>query len=208
MFDCEHRRTHLIKYGRGQGDIEHVSICLDCGEINVSAVKEGVRFNTRFHLWSSLSLIAASQATRKSNLSPEEKRKRVWKPLDFAHLRLYEVVLSWQAKGGKRGRERYIVAADSPNQTPQSAANQIRKIYAESYDSNPEMSYWHVQGYPLQVLQPLEWTENGITLFNQELISAVRRYLSIDPAEQVEEWQAAMRLIEELVSEQTEEAKV
>jgi hypothetical protein len=195
----------MIQYNRGQDHSELIKICLDCGEIVVSALKEGVRFNIGFHLWSSKSLIAASQAISKSELSPEERRKRIWKPLDFAHLRLYEVILFWCLKSGRGGRERYIVAADSPNQTPNSAANQIRKIYAESYDANPEISYWHVQGYPLQVLQPREWTENGITQFNEELIAAVRRYLTIDPAKQVEEWQEALRSMEELVSEQADE---
>lgn len=84
--------------------------------------------------------------------------KRVWKPIDLAPgFRLYEVVLSWCLKDGKEGRERYVVAADSPNQTPHSAANQIKKIYAEGYDNNPHMRWWDVKGYALNVLQPAEW---------------------------------------------------
>lgn len=84
--------------------------------------------------------------------------KRVWQPLDLApNFRLYEVVLSWCLKGGRQGRERYIVAADSPNQTPNSAANQIKKIYGEGFDNNPEMSYWDAQGFALNVLQPEAW---------------------------------------------------
>lgn len=88
--------------------------------------------------------------------------KREWKPLDLAPgFRLYEVVLSWCLKSGRQGAERYIVAADSPNQTPHSAANEIRRIYAESYDNNPEMSYWNVKGYALNVLQPAAWFRDG-----------------------------------------------
>jgi hypothetical protein len=84
--------------------------------------------------------------------------KRVWQPLDLAPgFRLYEVKLLWCLKDGRQGTESYIVAADSPNQTPNSAANQIKKIYGESYDNNPLMSYWDVKGYALNVLQPADW---------------------------------------------------
>lgn len=96
--------------------------------------------------------------------------KREWKPLDLAPgFRLYEVVLSWQLKDGQHGRRRYIVAADSPNQTPHSAANEIKKIYGESYDSNPLMSFWDVKGYPLNVLQPADWFRDGEQCFFSSL---------------------------------------
>jgi hypothetical protein len=88
--------------------------------------------------------------------------KREFKPLDLAPgFRLYEAVLSWCLKDGRQGSERYVVAADSPNQTPHSAANEIRRIYAESYDNNPQMSYWDVKGYALNVLQPVGWFRDG-----------------------------------------------
>jgi len=107
--------------------------------------------------------------------------KRVWQPLDLAPgFRLYEVVLDWCLKDGRHGCERYVVAADSPNQTPHSAANQIRQIYGENYDANPEMSYWDVKGYPLNVLQPEGWFRDeapdffsGLTIPESEEIAKV-----------------------------------
>lgn len=199
---CEHRNRSLIRSYRGTGRMEHVTLCRDCGRFDVTIEKDGVRVSTSFDLPSNESLIAASRAVTDAGITPKECRERVWKPLDFAQLRLYEVRLGWQLKDGKRGKEAFIVAADSPNQTPQSAANLIRKIYAESYDSNPLISDWYVQGYALNVLQPRAWTENGISMFNNELISAVRRYLNADPVEQVAEWQMAYQEMVKLVAEE------
>lgn len=87
---------------------------------------------------------------------------RIWKPIDIAPGgRLYEVRLHWcmkQEHGGKQGTERYIVAASAPMH----AAEIIEKIYKETYDSNPHMSYWGVSGHALNVLQPKEWWESDV----------------------------------------------
>lgn len=170
MFDCDHLTT-LIQSRHGSGGDEHVSVCRRCGEIQITATKDGVHFSTHFHLANSYLLIAASQAYRLSNDREAENvlGKTVSKPLDFGRLRLYQVRLHWSMKNGRQGTDSYVVAADSPNQSPNSAANQIRELYKLGYDNNPEMSYWDVQGYALNVVQPLSWTTNGITLLNLEL---------------------------------------
>lgn len=170
--DCKHHRAVFLQGARGSGGREHSDVCADCGQFHVFGDDgEGHHFNLRFSLWSSAALIAASQSYRRLQTGKETERQRVWKPLDFGQLRLYKAVLSWEQKGGRRGREHYIVAADSPNQTPHSAANLIKQMYAESYDGNPQISHWDVKGYALNVLQPLEWTENGIVLLNEELLA-------------------------------------
>lgn len=172
-FDCKHNRTVFIQGGRGMGEHESVSVCADCGEFLISAEKGGVRFSVNFSLHSNQALIAASQSITSLNRDAPPKRGRVCKPLDFAHLRLYQVHLDWCLQSGRQGRETFIVAADSPNQSPQSAANLIKKAYAESYDNNPQMSYWGVHGYALNVLQPAEWTDNGIVFLNTKAIEAL-----------------------------------
>jgi hypothetical protein len=169
MLGCDHY-TVMIQSACGSGGDEHVSVCKRCGVIEVTATKDGVHFKTHFHLVNNYLLIAASQAYRLSNDRDAQDvlGKTVSKPLDFAHLRLYQVLLNWRMKDGKEGTERYVVAADSPNQTPHSAANQIRALYRESYDNNPEMAWWDAYGYALNVLQPLSWTINGIQLLDLE----------------------------------------
>jgi hypothetical protein len=169
MLDCQHVTT-LIQSSHGSGGEECVSVCRRCGEIQVTATKDGVHFSTHFHLANSYLLIAASQAYRLNNdrEAKDVLGKTVSKPLDFGHLRLYQVRLHWCLKSGRQGTDSYVVAADSPNQTTHSAANQIRELYKESYDNNPDMSYWDVQGYALNVVQPLSWVESGITLLNLE----------------------------------------
>lgn len=173
MLGCDHLTT-LIRSSHGSGGDEHISVCRRCGEIQVSATKDGVHFSTHFHLANSYLLIAASQAYRLNSDREVEDvlGKTVSKPLDFGHLRLYQVRLHWCMKDGRKGTDSYVVAADSPNQTPHSAANQIRDIYKEGYDNNPEMSYWDVKGYALNVVQPLSWTTNGICLINLEFEEA------------------------------------
>lgn len=181
MRECEHYSYHL-KSSHGSNGDETVSICLRCGEISVVAQKQGVHFKTTFGLYTPHSLLAASQALRwyRGQTSVEG---RVWKPLDFAHLRLYQVLLHWRvnprdeaherqlrAAGKLEGNEFYIVAADSPNQSPHSAARLIREIYKDSYDNNPEISYWDVKGYALNVLQPRAWAENGIELLRDAFV--------------------------------------
>jgi hypothetical protein len=175
--DCKHNRRMLIQGSSGSAGRDRVYLCPDCGEFTVSAEKDGAHFNLKFSLYSNAALIAASQSVARQKGADLQKKlnKRVWKPLDLGHLRLYEVRLYWCMTSGRQGKEVYIVAADSPNQTPNSAANQIRRQYADTYDSNPLMSWWNVEGYPLQVLQPLEWSENGISLFNFHLLEAIRR---------------------------------
>ena len=67
--------------------------------------------------------------------------KREFRPLDLAPgFRLDEVILSWRLKGGREASEQYVVAANSPNQTPHSAANEVKRLDGESYDNNPEVS--------------------------------------------------------------------
>jgi hypothetical protein len=178
MIDCKHNRTLLITGSRGSGGRENAYICADCGEIHVFADSEGKHFSMHFSLYGSAHLIAASQAHRRlAKDVPEGERlsTRVWKPLDFGHLRLYKVLLSWSTNDHREYQEQFIVAADSPNQSPQSAANLIKKIYAETYENNSQIAHWDVKGYPLQVLQPLEWTENGISLLNEDLRVATER---------------------------------
>lgn len=169
MLGCEHITT-LIQSCHGSSGEETVTVCRRCGVIEVRAYQSGVRFSTSFHLASSYLLIAASQAYRLCNERDAEDvlGKTTSKPLDFAHLRLYQVRLHWCMKDGTKGTEYYVVAADSPNQSDRSAANQIRELYKESYDNNPELSYWDVRGYALNVLQPLSWTANGISVLEQE----------------------------------------
>ena len=183
MTTCTHTQQMLITAGRGNGDQHSVHVCRDCGEIDVRATKEGVRFELKFHLWSTAAVIAASQSIAKSELTPAERHKRVWKPLDLAHLRLYAVKVRRELKGGKHWTDHHVVAADAPNCGHPGASKLIEDIYREAYDNDPNIVSWSAYGEPLQVLQPLDWTENGISLINEELASAVRRYLAVDNEE-------------------------
>lgn len=169
MIGCEHYTT-LIQSRHSSNGEETVAICRRCGEIQVSATKQGVHFSTTFHLVNDDLLIAASQAYRLANDrdAKDVLGKTISKPLDFGRLRLYQVRLYWCLKDQKgEGTEYFVVAADSPNQTPHSAANQIRDLYKEAYDSNPDILYWAAKGYALNVLQPLSWSENGIRLLER-----------------------------------------
>lgn len=113
--------------------------------------------------------------------------QRVWKPIDIAPGgRLYEVRLHWCMKkeyGGTSGTELYVVAASAPMH----AAEIIEKIYKETYDNNPHMSYWGVTGHALNVLQPKDWWESDIpetapatTKRLQELLDAYRAKRAVD----------------------------
>jgi hypothetical protein len=179
MTNCKHKQL-LISMTSSPSDDSNttISICSKCGEFKVSQNKDGENSVVTFSLYSNAALIAASQAIYQHESDKVEQGKRVWKPLDVAHLRLYEVVLCWQGKHTSKGKETYLVFADSPNQTAQSAAKQIEKIHKEIYDQNPMIESWWIEGFSTEVLQPIEWTENGVSLFNHKLIDAVRRLLN------------------------------
>lgn len=169
MIDCDHSPA-LISARRGNGGTEDVSVCRRCGELRVTAWKDGVFFATNFSLFGSYELLAASQAYRLMLIPAADAPvgKRIWKPLDFAHQRLYHVVRSWDLKENDRQqnfKDNHIVAADSPSH----AAALVEATYQEHYDKFKETIPLHYsQGYPLNVLQPLNWTENGINILNAE----------------------------------------
>ena len=76
--------------------------------------------------------------------------KRVWKPLDYMGLRLYEVRIGWENMGHIMRR---IVAAKSPSH----AARIIRAVFVGSDSEHVP----NITANPLSVNQPEEW-------FNQE----------------------------------------
>lgn len=76
--DCKHERSRTICSGRGCGDgnnwREHVSICQDCGQISVSATKEGVHFEVEFGLCCDDDLRAAARYMRGEAAAAEAVR--------------------------------------------------------------------------------------------------------------------------------------
>lgn len=60
-YECKHWAKHHLCGMEGRGEREHVSICLDCGTIFVSAVKDGVWFNTNFNLSTDKAVAAAGK---------------------------------------------------------------------------------------------------------------------------------------------------
>ncbi|HEX8177827.1 MAG TPA: hypothetical protein VF543_22250 [Pyrinomonadaceae bacterium] len=170
---CENSRRLLISSGRGSGGYENVDVCAECGAINVFSLQDDHQFSTTFRLYSSATLIAASQAYRfiQEGTGDEILSKRVWKPLDFGHLRLYQVTLYYKIKGEIRDRRKYFIVAST---APRYAAEIIEKLYKEDYENNPQIAHWSVKGYALDILQPLEWTKNGCTLLNLELLNTLK----------------------------------
>lgn len=170
MLDCDHSPT-LITGGSGSNGRSSVTVCRRCGEFHVIADKDGAHFSITFSLYGSYELIAASQAHRLSTTPAAEapKDKRIWHPLDFADHRLYYVLRSWdvrQEDGTIRNfKDHHIVAAHAPAH----AAALVEATYKESYDIDKELIPFHyAEGFALNVLQPLSWTENGIQMLNVE----------------------------------------
>lgn len=171
---CDNPNTHLISGGRSAERHETVTVCERCGHFSVRIEEKGVHVSTGFKLYSQLSLIAASQTYRSTKTEQPVEIKRVWKPLDLAHRRLYDVVLSYQEKGSERSRRiHYTVASTAPRH----AAELVRNIYKDFYENKERFTWWDVHGQALNVLQPLDWTENGISLLNHELLDAVESHL-------------------------------
>jgi hypothetical protein len=172
--DCKHHRTLLIHASIGSGGREHLDVCADCGEFNFFAEEDGKHFSTKFRLWSSAVMMAASQAYRllREGVKDERLTQRVYKPLDFGQLRLYKVIISYQRVGEQRmRRDHHIVAATAPRY----AAQFIEEAYKEAFDNKDYYSQWYVSGYPLDVWQPQEWKENGIPLINEKLAEEIER---------------------------------
>jgi hypothetical protein len=184
--DCAHHRNLFLQGSLGSGGRESVNVCRDCGQFHIVADREGVHFSLRFSLWGSDALIAASQKYRAAIRGDidEGLSKRVWKPLDFAGLRLYRVVLSYTLKNFNPPRtttKHYIVAATRPREAASLVEDEVR----ESYEGNSDIAYWNVAGYPVEVLQPIEWTENGISILNEgwlarilELEAAIKKVIT------------------------------
>jgi hypothetical protein len=174
--DCGHRRTLFLQGAFGSNGPESVSVCRDCGQFKIFADRKGVHFSINFSLWGCDALIAASQTWRTAlkGETAEQLSTRVWKPLDFAGLRLYHVVLRFETKVGDqraRGNKHFTVAATAPRR----AAAIIEQMCKSSYEDHPNIAYWSVDGYPLEVLQPLEWTENGISILNIDWLRRVEQ---------------------------------
>ena len=169
MLNCEHNPT-LISGRGGSGGSSRVTVCTNCGEIRVAGEREGIHFSESFSLYGSHELLAASQAHRLMSMPDTTGPlvgKRTWKPLDFANERLYFVVRSWDIKddkGQKNYKDSHVVAA----QAPAHAAALVESTYKEQYDADERIVFHHSQVLPLNVLQPLAWTENGIQLLNVE----------------------------------------
>lgn len=172
MLDCNHNPT-LITGSRGSNGTSRVTVCTNCGQFDVYAEKDGVHFNKSFSLYGSYELLAASQAHRLMTM-PDTKdedvaRKRIWRPLDFAQQRLYFVIRSWDIKEGDKParnyKDQHVVFADSPSH----AAALVEATYEEQYKNDERIVFHHSQGFPLNVLQPLSWTVNGIRLIDAEV---------------------------------------
>lgn len=170
MINCEHNPT-LIAGGRSSEEHYRVSVCRNCGEFRLTADKDGVHFAINFSLYGSYELLAASQAhrliTMPDTADEQIAGKRIWRPLDFAQKRLYFVLRSWDIKdekGQKNFKDNHIVAA----QAPAHAAALIESMYKKQYEADKRVVFHHSQGFPLQVLQPLSWTVNGIRLITAE----------------------------------------
>lgn len=169
MLNCEHSPT-IITGSRGSNGSSRVTVCRKCGEFKITGDKDGVHFSKSFSLYGSYELLAASQAHRLMSIPDAEvpSGKRIWKPLDLAQQRLYHVVRAWDVKEGDKQtnyKDNHIVAADSPSH----AAALVEATYQQYYEENAERIPLHYsEGFPLNVLQPLEWTLNGIPLLNLE----------------------------------------
>jgi hypothetical protein len=173
-YDCKHNRTLLITGSLGPDGRTHADICADCGEIHVFGESEGQHFSMRFSLYGSAQLIAASQAYRRlvEEIPESEKlSQRVSKPLDFGYWRLYQVILTYNLKEETHNRRKYFVVAAT---APSRAATIIEQAYSETMNQ-PHIDNWNVSGHALNVLQPLEWTENGMALLNEEAQAEIEK---------------------------------
>lgn len=165
---CEQPIRMLVGGGRGSERRENISVCRSCGEFSIFVEEKGHFVRSRFSLHSSAVLIAASQGYRREQTGATMTSvERIWKPLDFGHSRLYHVILTWKTTGKPSNRYRHFtVAGDSPSH----AASLIRQLYKESFESpaqlegEDKLEWWDVRGEALNVLQPKDWTENGIVM--------------------------------------------
>lgn len=182
---CERSNHQLITGGSGSGGRQNVTVCRSCGIFSVSADQNGEHISLKFRLWDSeLLWIAASQGHRRMRTGELAPTGRTWKPLDFAHQRLYHVILNYAEitkEGDKPDRERhrtlhYTVAASAPRH----AASLIEDIYRDEFNARKEagdIAWWNAQGRPLNVYQPVDWRENGIWLLNDELLEALEKHM-------------------------------
>lgn len=167
MLDCDHTPT-ILTGSRGSNGTSRVTVCVKCGQFDIHAEKDGVNFSETFSLYGSYELLAASQAHRlMTTPDAESANRRIWKPIDLAHERLYHVIRSWDVKddsGTHNHKDNHIVAAQSPSH----AAALVEATYEEAYKADERIVFHHSQGFPLNVLQPLSWSANGIQLLNME----------------------------------------
>lgn len=167
MIDCDHS-PQLIRGSGSPGGSSCVTVCSKCGEVTVTAEKDGVRFSESFSLYGEYELLAASQAHRLTSIpDAETANKRIWAPFIFANERLYRVIRSWDVKtdnGQHNHKDTHIVAARSPEH----AAALVEATYDEQYKADERIVFHHSQGFALNVLQPMSWSTNGIQLLNIE----------------------------------------
>jgi len=114
--------------------------------------------------------------------------KRVWKPLDVANLRLYEVRVEVFRDGkmlGVNARDKFcLVLASSPSH----AARLVHRIYSRA--GKEAGVRYETYGKAVNVLMPESWWENGVPcIHNLEVTDGTKRSEGKDKNNSLQEQQ-------------------